>query len=68
MSFFTRESHRSNMQETLNREQGTKQAVEEFPDDAPESQTPEGNKPLFKKPGDKMKVFHVDLLGGWLKP
>lgn len=68
MSFFTRESQRSRMQETLDREQGTTQTVEEFPGDAPESQTPEGNKPLFKKPADKMKVFHVDLLGGWLKP
>lgn len=30
--------------------------------------TEEGQEPLFKRPANANAVFHVDLMGAWLKP
>ena len=70
LELFTRTSEKSELQRSLDRDRSAREsaALEELPTPQPEAQTPEGGKPLFKRPRKPENIFRVDLLSGWLKP
>lgn len=65
MKLFIRTSNKSSIQKQLDaeRESTAQTAVEETP---VEQQALDEQRPLVGKP--KKTVFHVDLMGGWVKP
>ena len=70
LELFTRTSEKSELQQALDRDRSAREtaALDELHATLPEAQTPEGGKPLFKRPRKPEHVFRVDLLSGWLKP
>lgn len=65
MTLFIPTSDKTSLQKQLDREQATNAST--AVEDVPAEQTPElQERPIFAKP--KKEVFHVDLMGGWVKP
>ena len=67
---FSRAQGKSALQQGLDRdrvEQETGREAEVLSSELPEAQR-EGDKPIFKRPAQPNAVFHVDLMGAWLKP
>jgi hypothetical protein len=69
LELFTRTSGKSELQQALDRDRAKRETgtVDEL-SPAPEAQTPEGGKPLFKRPRKPENMFRLDLLNGWMKP
>ena len=67
---FARGSEKSALQQSLDRDRGSseKTVVEDLPVAAPAAKSAGATTPLFTQPPKQGTTFHVDLLGGWVKP
>jgi hypothetical protein len=69
LELFTRTSGKSELQQALDRDRAKREtATLEELSPSPEAHTPEGGKPLFKRPRKPENMFRLDLLNGWMKP
>ena len=68
---FSREPGKSALQHALDRDRAGQEpdtGAESTIGEIPETPEAEGAKPLLKRPAQPNAMFHVDLMGAWLKP